>query len=154
MDGASSTGEARVRKVTVTRVVDPELEAHAGGQEGQDTETVMTQSDDKERRGSGSFKGPEESEDEEVAFRGCRRASRIELESEGYQRLESVMGPGSPEEEKLKRKLKFFFMNPVEKYHATRKIPWKLSIQILKVFIITAQLWIFAGKFKFSSSNV
>ena len=26
-----------------------------------------------------------------------------------------------------------------------RKLPWKLMLQILKVFIITAQLWIFAG---------
>ena len=146
MDGASSNGEVRGRKVTLTRIVDPDL---VTGQEDQDTETVRTPGDDKERRSSGSFKGPEESdfEDEEVTFRGCRRTSRMELESDGYQRLESVMGPGSPEEEKLKRKLKFFFMNPVEKYHATRKIPWKLSIQILKVFIITAQLWIFAGKF-------
>ena len=144
MDGASSIGEVRGRKVTLTRIVDPDL---VTGQE--DQETVRTPGDDKERRSSGSFKGPEESdfEDEEVTFRGCRRTSRMELESDGYQRLESVIGPGSPEEEKLKRKLKFFFMNPVEKYHATRKIPWKLSIQILKVFIITAQLWIFAGKF-------
>ena len=144
MDGASSIGEVRGRKVTLTRIVDPDL---VMGQE--DQETVRTPGDDKERRSSGSFKGPEESdfEDEEVTFRGCRRTSRMELESDGYQRLESVIGPGSPEEEKLKRKLKFFFMNPVEKYHATRKIPWKLSIQILKVFIITAQLWIFAGKF-------
>ena len=149
MYGASSNGEVRGRKVTLTRIVDPDLVAGAGGQEAQDTETVTIPRDDKERRSSGSFKGPEESdlEDEEVAFRGCRRTSRIELESDGYQRLESVIGPGSPDEEKLKRKLKFFFMNPVEKYHATRKIPWKLSIQILKVFIITAQLWIFAGKF-------
>ena len=144
MDGASSIGEVRGRKVTLTRIVDPDL---VRGQE--DQETVRSPGDDKERRSSGSFKGPEESdfEDEEVTFRGCRRTSRMELESDGYQRLESVIGPGSPEEEKLKRKLKFFFMNPVEKYHATRKIPWKLSIQILKVFIITAQLWIFAGKF-------
>jgi len=49
-----------------------------------------------------------------------------------------------PEEEKIKRKLKFFFMNPVEKYYATRKLPWKLLLQILKVFLVTAQLWIFA----------
>ena len=143
MDGATSA-TSNGRKVTLTRIVDTEIE----DQEDQDTVTVpvMTSSEDRERRSSGSFKGPwesEEDEEPEVTFRGCRN----EFESEGYQRLETVIGPGSPEEEKLKRKLKFFFMNPVEKYHATRKIPWKLSIQILKVFIITAQLWIFAGKF-------
>ena len=36
----------------------------------------------------------------------------------GYQRLPSPTS--SPEEEKVKRKLKFFFMNPAEKYYATR----------------------------------
>ena len=40
--------------------------------------------------------------------------------SEGYQRLENLIRPQTTEEEKLKRKLKFFFMNPVEKYYATR----------------------------------
>ena len=40
--------------------------------------------------------------------------------SDGYQRLENWIGPQSTEEEKLKRKLKFFFMNPVDKYYATR----------------------------------
>ena len=50
-----------------------------------------------------------------------------------------------PQEENLKRKLKFFFMNPVEKYEATQKMQWKLLLQILKVFIVTAQLWVFAN---------
>ena len=36
-------------------------------------------------------------------------------------------------------------MNPVEKYKATKKLPWKLLLQILKVFLVTAQLWIFAN---------
>jgi len=89
------------------------------------------------RSGSGSFLGPEESDDE-IAFRGSNR-------NDGYSRLNSSsFGQGSAEEEKLKRKLKFHFLNPVEKYYATRKLPWKLSLQILKVFVITAQLWIFA----------
>ena len=78
---------------------------------------------DEMRRASGSFNGPDESDEDEVAFRGCRRSSQISRDNlEGYQRLESIIGPGSPEEEKLKRKLKFFFMNPVEKYYATRYV--------------------------------
>lgn len=89
------------------------------------------------RNGSGSFKGAEES-DEEIVFRGGQ------TDLPGYERLQSGCGPGSPEEEKIKRKLKFFFLNPVEKYYATRKLPWKLCLQILKVFLVTAQLWIFA----------
>ena len=78
---------------------------------------------------------------------------------DGYERLQSFTGPGSQvvphtvlvrtalcsqEEERIKRKLKFFFFNPLEKYYATRKLPWKLCLQILKVFLVTAQLWIFA----------
>jgi len=94
---------------------------------------------ERKRRGSGSFKGAEES-DEEIVFRGGSQSSNMP----GYDRLENSSGPGSPEEEKIKRKLKFFFLNPVEKYHATRKIPWKLCLQILKVLLVTCQLWIFA----------
>jgi hypothetical protein len=87
------------------------------------------------RKGSGSFKGAEES-----VFRG------VQSDLPGQDMLQSGCGPGSPEEEKIKSKLKFFFLNPVEKYYATRKLPWKLCVQILKVFLVTVQLWIFAGK--------
>uniref|UniRef100_A0A8C6ULG6 Mucolipin extracytosolic domain-containing protein n=1 Tax=Neogobius melanostomus TaxID=47308 RepID=A0A8C6ULG6_9GOBI len=40
----------------------------------------------------------------------------------------------------FRRKLKYFFMNPCEKYRARGRKPWKLLIQILKIVIITAQL--------------
>ena len=91
---------------------------------------------EKTRNGSGSFKGAEES-----VFRGDQSALP------GHGRLKSGCGPGSPEEEEnIKSKLKFFFLNPVEKYYATRNLPWKLCMQILKVFLVTVQLWIFAGK--------
>jgi len=89
------------------------------------------------RRGSGSYRGAYESDDE-IAAKGRSPSSTMP----GYQRLPA--GTSSPEEEKIKRKLKFFFMNPAEKYYATRKLPWKLGLQILKVFLVTAQLWIFA----------
>ncbi|KAJ0011952.1 hypothetical protein NQD34_012927 [Periophthalmus magnuspinnatus] len=42
--------------------------------------------------------------------------------------------------EDFRRKLKYFFMNPCEKYKARGRKPWKLMIQILKIAIITAQL--------------
>ena len=65
----------------------------------------------------------------------------------GYEVLENHAGPGSvEEEEKIKGKLNFFFLNPIDKYLATRRLPWKLCLQILKVLIVTVQLWIFAGK--------
>ncbi|XP_035032646.1 mucolipin-3 [Hippoglossus stenolepis] len=40
----------------------------------------------------------------------------------------------------LRRKIKFYFMNPCEKYHARGRKPWKLVLQIIKIAIITIQL--------------
>ncbi|KAM7012306.1 mucolipin-3 [Tautogolabrus adspersus] len=40
----------------------------------------------------------------------------------------------------LRRKIKYFFMNPCEKYHARGRKPWKLALQIIKIAIITIQL--------------
>ncbi|XP_034039935.1 mucolipin-3-like [Thalassophryne amazonica] len=40
----------------------------------------------------------------------------------------------------FRRRLKYFFMNPCEKYRARGRKPWKLMLQILKIAIITAQL--------------
>ncbi|XP_031430158.1 mucolipin-3 isoform X2 [Clupea harengus] len=42
--------------------------------------------------------------------------------------------------ESFRRKLKFFFMNPCEKYKARGRKPWKLLLQIIKTAIITIQL--------------
>ncbi|KAI4874338.1 hypothetical protein NFI96_022196 [Prochilodus magdalenae] len=42
--------------------------------------------------------------------------------------------------EELRRKLKYFFMSPCEKYRARGRKPWKLMLQILKIAIITIQL--------------
>lgn len=43
-------------------------------------------------------------------------------------------------EDKLQRRLKFHFMNPWEKYTARRKCPWKLFFQVVKIFLVTAQV--------------
>ncbi|XP_009332077.1 PREDICTED: mucolipin-2 isoform X2 [Pygoscelis adeliae] len=43
----------------------------------------------------------------------------------------------------LKEDLKFYFMNPCEKYRARRQIPWKLALQILKILMVTTQLIFF-----------
>uniref|UniRef100_A0AAY4DBH6 Polycystin cation channel PKD1/PKD2 domain-containing protein n=1 Tax=Denticeps clupeoides TaxID=299321 RepID=A0AAY4DBH6_9TELE len=40
----------------------------------------------------------------------------------------------------FRRKLKYFFMNPCEKYKARGRKPWKLFLQIIKIAIITIQL--------------
>lgn len=46
------------------------------------------------------------------------------------------------EEEALRRKLKYFFMSPCEKYQAKGRKPFKLGLQILKVLIVTIQVFI------------
>lgn len=48
-------------------------------------------------------------------------------------------------EEVLKRKLKYFFMNPLEKWRAKGKFPWKLVLQIVKIVFVTILLCIFGS---------
>lgn len=43
-------------------------------------------------------------------------------------------------EEDFRRRLKYYFMNPCEKYQARGRKPWKLMLQILKIALITAQV--------------
>ncbi|XP_031730444.1 mucolipin-1-like isoform X1 [Anarrhichthys ocellatus] len=47
------------------------------------------------------------------------------------------------EEEAIRRKLKYFFMSPCDKYHAKGRKPYKLILQLLKIIIVTAQLVMF-----------
>ncbi|XP_034045763.1 mucolipin-1 [Thalassophryne amazonica] len=47
------------------------------------------------------------------------------------------------EEEALRRKLKYFFMSPCDKYHAKGRKPFKLGLQLLKIMIVTVQLVLF-----------
>nr|XP_020466676.1 mucolipin-1-like isoform X2 [Monopterus albus] len=47
------------------------------------------------------------------------------------------------EEEALRRKLKYFFMSPCDKYHAKGRKPYKLVLQLLKIIIVTVQLVLF-----------
>lgn len=47
------------------------------------------------------------------------------------------------EEEALRRKLKYFFMSPCDKYHAKGRKPYKLALQLLKIIIVTVQLVMF-----------
>lgn len=120
-----------------------EVEAiYEGEYVGQTVSTASMESNHQRRR-SGSYMGASESEDE-ISFKGN------DSSLSGYERLPPLTN--CPEEEKIKRKLKFFFMNPAEKYYATRKIPWKLCLQIIKVFLVTSQLWIFAD-YRFAHVN-
>ncbi|XP_028311640.1 mucolipin-1b isoform X2 [Gouania willdenowi] len=47
------------------------------------------------------------------------------------------------EEEALRRKLKYFFMSPCDKYHAKGRKPFKLGLQLLKIVTVTVQLVLF-----------
>ncbi|KAM9769268.1 mucolipin-1a isoform 2-T2 [Menidia menidia] len=47
------------------------------------------------------------------------------------------------EEEAIRRKLKYFFMSPCDKYHAKGRKPYKLFLQLLKIIFVTAQLVMF-----------
>uniref|UniRef100_A0A674BH80 Mucolipin TRP cation channel 1a n=1 Tax=Salmo trutta TaxID=8032 RepID=A0A674BH80_SALTR len=47
------------------------------------------------------------------------------------------------EEEALRRKLKYFFMSPCDKFHAKGRKPFKLGLQLLKIIIVTVQLVFF-----------
>ncbi|XP_034159287.2 mucolipin-3 isoform X2 [Pangasianodon hypophthalmus] len=46
---------------------------------------------------------------------------------------------GNNSEFELRRKLKYFFMSPCEKYRTRGRKPWKLTLQLIKIAIITAQ---------------
>lgn len=45
--------------------------------------------------------------------------------------------------ERLKGRLEYFFMDPVKKWKHKQTRPWKLLVQILKIFIFTSQLVVF-----------
>lgn len=47
-------------------------------------------------------------------------------------------------EEQMRRKLQFFFMNPIEKWQAKRRFPYKFIVQVIKIILVTMQLCIFA----------
>uniref|UniRef100_A0A3Q4G7U8 Mucolipin TRP cation channel 1a n=1 Tax=Neolamprologus brichardi TaxID=32507 RepID=A0A3Q4G7U8_NEOBR len=49
----------------------------------------------------------------------------------------------SEEEEAIRRKLKYFFMSPCDKYHAKGRYPFKLILQLAKIFFVTTQLVLF-----------
>ncbi|GAB0094000.1 Mucolipin [Sergentomyia squamirostris] len=46
--------------------------------------------------------------------------------------------------ERMRRKLQFFFMNPIEKWQARRRFPYKFFVQVVKIVLVTIQLCLFA----------
>ncbi|XP_066528913.1 mucolipin-3 isoform X2 [Hoplias malabaricus] len=64
-----------------------------------------------------------------------------DLNSNGSSLWSDVLAQQEQREvESFRRKLKYFFMNPCEKYRARGRKPWKLMLQIIKIAVITVQL--------------
>ncbi|XP_075433419.1 LOW QUALITY PROTEIN: mucolipin-1-like [Ascaphus truei] len=49
----------------------------------------------------------------------------------------------SPEEVQLRRRLKYFFMSPCDKFRAKGRKPYKLGLQLIKILLVTVQLILF-----------
>ncbi|KAJ7400977.1 mucolipin-3 isoform X1 [Pitangus sulphuratus] len=79
-------------------------------------------------------------ENPEVAVSSCSSHDDENLCS--YKRHPSISQEGLLEDQ-LRRQLKFFFMNPCEKFWARGRKPWKLGIQLLKIVMVTVQLVVF-----------
>lgn len=41
----------------------------------------------------------------------------------------------------LRKKLRFFFLNPIEKWQTKRRLPYKFAIQVIKIFLVTYQVF-------------
>jgi len=87
--------------------------------------------------------------DSRSARGGLAGATNNKCSFSGYEVLEPHIELFDSEEEKIKSQLTFFFLNPIEKYQMSRRVPWKLCLQVLKLLLVTAQLWIFAD-YRFS----
>ncbi|KTF90287.1 hypothetical protein cypCar_00038639 [Cyprinus carpio] len=73
----------------------------------------------------------------EMSDRYCQ-GTRVEASS-----LSTSIATDPMTEEILRDDLRFYFMSPCEKYKTRRQLPWKLAVQILKIFMITLQLILF-----------
>ncbi|CAK1586494.1 unnamed protein product [Parnassius mnemosyne] len=64
--------------------------------------------------------------------------------NQGYSSCAATSPNLNQVEEKMRRKLQFFFMNPIEKWQAKRKFPYKFVVQVIKIVLVTFQLCLFA----------
>lgn len=77
-----------------------------------------------------------------------RRASETErllTPNPGYgTQVGTSPAPTTPtEEEDLRRRLKYFFMSPCDKFRAKGRKPCKLMLQVVKILVVTVQLILF-----------
>lgn len=65
---------------------------------------------------------------------------RPSLDLQGSSLRKEAQEEDLAEEEALRRKLKYFFMSPCDKYHAKGRKPYKLVLQMLKIIFVTMQV--------------
>lgn len=58
----------------------------------------------------------------------------------GTQPGTSPAPPTPLEEEDLRRRLKYFFMSPCDKFRAKGRKPFKLMLQVVKILVVTVQV--------------
>uniref|UniRef100_H3DDN0 Mucolipin TRP cation channel 2 n=1 Tax=Tetraodon nigroviridis TaxID=99883 RepID=H3DDN0_TETNG len=58
-------------------------------------------------------------------------------------KFSSSVSQDTVKDDSLRDDLRFYFMNPCEKYQARKHIPWKLGVQVLKIIMVTTQLVLF-----------
>ena len=59
----------------------------------------------------------------------------------------SSSGDCPEDEDLLRRRLKYFFLSPCQKWQAKRKVPWKMMLQLTKIVLVTVQVGYFFGTF-------
>lgn len=64
---------------------------------------------------------------------------RLLTPSPGYG-TQAGASPVPPEEEDLRRRLKYFFMSPCDKFRAKGRKPFKLMLQVVKILVVTVQV--------------
>ncbi|XP_029440097.1 LOW QUALITY PROTEIN: mucolipin-1-like [Rhinatrema bivittatum] len=89
-----------------------------------------------EQRLRGCGEGREDAEKERL----LTSVSNYGSQDAGYR---MAGGPQTPQEELLRRRLKYFFMSPCDKFRAKGRKPYKLVLQVIKILIVTVQLILF-----------
>lgn len=77
----------------------------------------------------------------------CMENVSVPMTSVDSGHIEHAVGStpmASYNEERMRRKLQFFFMNPIEKWQARRRFPYKFFVQVVKIMLVTIQLCLFA----------
>ena len=57
---------------------------------------------------------------------------------------DSLIANRLPTAIEMRKMLQFYFMNPVEKWYSKRRFPYKLLVQIIKIVLVTLQIYLFA----------